>query len=370
MAGRTMALSVFRVRTRMHSSWYPAFLVLVWALVTQLPGGRALWQGIIYAVAGVLLFVVVMNLRQFVLNLLAVLIGMPLKNVTVFVFGGSSRVPKDATSPALELTMAGGGLVLNLLIAGVYQWLSLKESITSNLTIGPAVQWSAFFWYMLTLFHTLPGLPLEGGRVLLAVLWKTTGNYVLAASVVAWFGWGLGIASVAGGVALLVFARETVNGVLLALLGWVLQRGAAHTRDRVILLATLHNARARDVMSREFTSVAPGMSVRELVYDHALVTGRDDFAVAEEGRLLGVISVDRIRRIPRRRWRSTFVEDVMTPAGKVRTVQAGQSAAHVIEAMDQWRLNEVPVLAEGYLVGIVTRERLMRLARIRTELRV
>ncbi|MBF8304610.1 MAG: Peptidase [Dehalococcoidia bacterium] len=158
--------NALKVRMRIHASWYLAFILLIFVNVTQFPGDYPLWQRIAFGTAGIVVFFLTVVLRQFQLNLLAIHMGIPLRNVTLFTFGGATRVPRDTTRPGIELLMAGSGFVFNLIVAGILQWISLREPITSSPLIAALVQWSAFLWYILALFHLVPALPLEGGRML------------------------------------------------------------------------------------------------------------------------------------------------------------------------------------------------------------
>lgn len=359
--------SVLHVRTRVDLTWYVAFVLLIFVIVTQFPEDYPLWQRIAFGTAGIGVFFVTLSIRQFLLTLLAIRAGIPIKNVTLFVFGGAARIPGDVTHPALELTMAGYGVLFNLVIAGAFQWLSLEDSITSNPMVVVPVQWSAFFWYTLALLHLAPGFPLEGGRVLLAILWKRTRDYGRAVRISSWTGWVIGLIFGLGGVALLLLFRDTVNGLLLTFIGWALVGAATRSRHSATLLEALHNTKARDVMTREFPAIAPQTTLGQVVKDYSLVTGQHYFPVAEKGRLVGVVTLADINRIPREQRDSTLVEEIMAPVRKVATVRADQTAAHAIERMDQSRTDRLPVLERDEVIGVVVRDSLVSLARIRKE---
>ncbi|MDO8637778.1 MAG: CBS domain-containing protein [Dehalococcoidia bacterium] len=363
--------NALKVRMRIHASWYLAFILLIFVNVTQFPGDYPLWQRIAFGTAGIVVFFLTVVLRQFQLNLLAIHMGIPLRNVTLFTFGGATRVPRDTTRPGIELLMAGSGFVFNLIVAGILQWISLREPITSSPLIAALVQWSAFLWYILALFHLVPALPLEGGRILLAILWKSTGNYRIAVRISTSTGWGFGSLFILGGIAVFVFLQEAVNGLLLAFHGCVLLSAATQSRRWAKLYEALHNTRARDIMTREFPAIAPQTSLRQAVTNYSLVTGQDYFPVAEKGKFVGIITLAGINRIPRGEWDSTLVEEAMTPAMKVFTVMADQTATYTIEYMDQTGTHRVPVLdKKDEVIGVVIRDSLMNLARVRTEFRL
>ncbi|MDD5037963.1 MAG: CBS domain-containing protein [Dehalococcoidales bacterium] len=154
------------------------------------------------------------------------------------------------------------------------------------------------------------------------------------------------------------------------LVGWVLQSAATQSRLRVRRHEALQDFTARDIISRESPLITPDISLARLAHDFILVTGHHYFAVTDGGKLQGVVTMRQIKSIPPSRWGSTNVGKIMTPARKVKTALAGQSAASLLEQMDEFRLSEMPVIDKGEAIGIATRDRLTRLIKARAELRL
>ncbi|GAI48212.1 unnamed protein product, partial [marine sediment metagenome] len=119
--------------------------------------------------------------------------GIPVESVTLFVFGGVPQIAKEATSPILELLSAVVGLLSNLIIAGIFYVVYLVMAHGGNIIIDVLVQWLAFIFFMLALFHFIPAFPLDGGRILRALLWKATGNYERVTRIASWTGWSVGL---------------------------------------------------------------------------------------------------------------------------------------------------------------------------------
>jgi CBS domain-containing protein len=123
-------------------------------------------------------------------------------------------------------------------------------------------------------------------------------------------------------------------------------------------------------MSRDYPAVAAGITVGELVRGFVLPTGRRYFLVVDDGRLQGLVTLHNIRSVSQAEWETTLVNAVMTPAAELKTASPGQSALSVMEMMGKGDINQVPVVSDGQVVGVVARDNLLRFLRTRAELRV
>ena len=204
------------------------------AVVTQFSTAYPLWQRIMLGIAASLLFLAAITIREFVLSFIATSKGITVKRVTLFVFGGVSQIAKEATLPVLELLLAMAGMLSNLIIAGIFYVVYLILVHTGNIIVDVLVQWLAFIYFMLALFHFIPGFPLDGGRVLRALLWMATGDYERATRTASWTGWGIGLLFTIGGVLVLIITQQWFVGILLAFPGLVLQNAATHSRRQAV----------------------------------------------------------------------------------------------------------------------------------------
>ena len=221
---------IFRVYIRLHYTWFVAIILMAAAVVTQFSTFYPLWQRIALGIVASLLFLVVIAIREFVLNFVATRKGMTVKRVTLFVFGGVSQIPKESNLPALELLLAVVGLLSNVIIALIFYVLYFVLAYTGNVVVSVLIQWLAFIYFMLALFHFIPGFPLDGGRLLRAFLWMTTGNYERVTRITSWAGWSIGLLFTIGGILVLIITRQWFVGILLAFPGLVLQNAATYSR--------------------------------------------------------------------------------------------------------------------------------------------
>lgn len=220
----------FGFRVRLHYTWLVAFVLITAAVVTQFSTDYPLWQRIILGVIASLFFFVAIIIREFALSFIATHKGITVKRITLFVFGGVREVAKESTLPSLELLLAVAGMLSNLIIAGIFYGAYFGLVYIGNIIIDVLIQWLAFIYFMLALFHFIPGFPLDGGRVLRALLWKATGNYERTIRIASWIGWGIGVIFTIGGIIVVVFTQQWFVGIILAFPGLVLQNAATHSR--------------------------------------------------------------------------------------------------------------------------------------------
>ncbi|HEY86738.1 MAG TPA: hypothetical protein G4O06_01705 [Dehalococcoidia bacterium] len=225
---------ILRTRGRLHYTWFIAIILMSIAVTTQFSLLYPLWQRIVLGITASLFFLVIMTFREFILSLLATSRGIRIERVTLFVFGGAPQIVKETSLPSLELLLAVTGMLSNIIITMVFYIIYVMLAYSGNIIVNVLVQWLAFIFLMLTIIHFIPGLPLDGGRLLRALLWKNTGNYERATHITGWIGSSIGILGVIGGILVIILLRQWFEGVLLIFLGWVLQSAATYTRRQAI----------------------------------------------------------------------------------------------------------------------------------------
>jgi Zn-dependent protease/predicted transcriptional regulator len=353
----------------LHYTWALAIVLITAIMVTQFPSAYPLWQRLSLGLATGLIFLISVSIREFIINLTAISRGVPLKRTTLFVFGGVPQISKESTRPVLELLLAATGLLSNLLIAGLFYGIYSALVNAGSIVTAGLIQWLAFIYFMLFLFHFIPALPLDGGRILRAVLWQTTGNYERATLIASWSGWCIGLLFIAGGVLLLFAEFQWVNGLALAGAGWVLLTAAAQSRRQAVLRKALQKVQAQDIMTKEHPLISPQFTISQLIRDYILVSGQRYCLVGEGGKWQGAVTMSAIKRVRKRR-RGSHIGKIMTPASELETAHPQQSAAILLDHMDEQGIDHMPVLEGNKVIGIVARDSLIRLAQSRAELKM
>jgi Zn-dependent protease len=356
-----------RIRLKLHGGWAIAFFLIAAVVVTQFPEAYLLWQRVVLGIAAALIFFAALGIREVILNFLALSRGIPEKRVTLFVFGGVSQLSEEETLPVIELLLAMAGLLVNLIIAGILYGIYSLLVTGGTTMLSALILWSAFLYFMLSLFHFIPAFPLDVGRLLRALLWKLTGSYNRATNITSWAGEVVGLLLIAGGIAVLVLTQQWFNGLTLIFVGWVLHTAALQSRRSVTLRRALRGVKARDMVARDCGVISRQLKLSRLVRDYIQANGQCYFVVARGAKLQGVVSLPNVKKVPKKRRRSTTISEIMTPVSELRTAQAEQPAARLLEQMNEWQLDYMPVLEEGRVIGIVLRDSLLRLVKTRLE---
>lgn len=306
--------------------------------------------------------------------------GIPVSSITLFIFGGIARIEDEPKSPKDELLMAAAGPIVSIAIGlvatlGAYALAGdALERIDSAApmssapmqamhAVGPVATlllWLGPINIMLGLFNLVPGFPLDGGRVARSIAWWFTGDLVKATRwaagagrVFAWLLMGLGVVQLLTGGA--------VEGVWLVLIGWFLNNAAQSSYAQVLMRRALDDVPVTRIMYTRVGTLSPEVSVETFVRDHLLATDQECWPVAvDDGRLLGLVTMDDVRRVPQERWPLTPVVDIMTPADELDVVSPSTDAEQALRLLSRRDVEQLPVLEGGRVLGFVRRRDLVR----------
>jgi CBS domain-containing protein len=220
---------------------------------------------------------------------------------------------------------------------------------------------------ILGIFNLVPAFPLDGGRLLRALLWAITGNLLKATRWAAgagrgfaWLLMGLGVA-MALGLRVPVFGTGFVSGIWLILIGWFLSNAAQMSYQQVLHRDVLRGVPVTRLMYARVDRVPPELSVQALVEEGILHSDQRAFPVVENERLVGLVCLDDVRRVPREHWADRTVREVMTPADRLATVGPEDDALHALKVLSEREVNQVPVVVEdGRVVGVVRRQDIVK----------
>jgi CBS domain-containing protein len=289
--------------------------------------------------------------------------GLVVQRVTLFVFGGVSEIEGEPAFPGTALRVAVAGpltsFALAALSAGVASLSSGVDVVAAPATVLARLN------VVLGLFNLLPGHPLDGGRVLHAVTWLATGDRARATLLSARTGRWVSLGIVSLGVLLLV--QGAAVGLWLVIIGWFQHSTAVATAEKLLLQRAPAGVTVGQVMSGGGVRVRPGVALDRLVADQVLGYGERCVLVADDGRLRGLVTLRDLRALPRERWGAVGVEAVMRPAERLITTTPEEQLLVAVRKMDDARVAQLPVLAGGVLVGLLTREQVLRRVRARLE---
>jgi len=219
----------------------------------------------------------------------------------------------------------------------------------------------------LAIFNMVPGFPLDGGRVLRGLIWWITGNAKRATTIAARVGQVIAFLMILYGV-MQFFSGAGFNGLWVAFIGWFLLSASRESYAQMVISESLRGLHVRDVMSRDYLVVDAYSNLQTFAEDHLMRTGRRFFVVTLNGQPEGIITPAAIAAVPRARWPYTTVADVMQPLDRVRTVRADTPITDALELMGSQDLNQLPVVADGSLIGVISRAHVLQLIQTRTQL--
>lgn len=370
LAGSGISIGrLFGVELRLDYSWFVIFALVAWMLAGgHFPMMYQGWSTATYWMVGVLtslVFFASVVAHELAHSTVSRSVGVPVRSITLFIFGGMASLDREPDRPRDELLIAAAGPVASLVLAGLFAALGRLTDPTAP--IGAAATWLGWINLSLALFNLIPGFPLDGGRVLRAVVWGATHDLRSATRIAAAVGRVVAFAFIFWGVAR-VFAGDVAGGVWIVLIGWFLDSAAAQSWRDIALRDLLAGYTVRDVLMTDCPHIPLDATLDAVVDQQVLPSGRRCFPVVEGGALRGLLTLHRIKEVARERWASTRAGDAMIPREELKTVHPEDSLSAVLDRMTTEDVNQFPVMDDGRLVGMVARDGLLRFIQLRTEL--
>ncbi len=372
MGGAFSLGRIFGIQFRIHYSWFVIFLLITVSLSWQyFPYTYPEWSMTTYWLTGTgtsLLFFTSVVAHELAHSLVGRANGIPVKSITLFLFGGVAHMTREATRHGAEFKMALAGPVASLVIGGIFFLLHLLLQGISE-PVAALAFWLARINAVLALFNLIPGFPLDGGRVFRSLLWRFTGNYKRATRVAVEVGRGVGYLFIAGGVVLMfLYPKNWFNGLWLAFIGLFLSYMATASYRQAQWQAALQGVRAADVMTTTCPVISPDVTISRLVQDYIYLSGHRCFLVTDGGELRGILTLRNIKSVDQRSWDRTSVGDIMTPSARLKVAQPDEEVLSVFEQMEEYGISQMPVVSEGRIIGLVVRDDIIRLLYTRSRL--
>jgi Zn-dependent protease/predicted transcriptional regulator len=350
------------IEVRIDSSWAVIALLITYTMYLQvarvyedISAGEAVWIGVLSAV----LFFGSVLVHELAHALVAQARGIRVQDITLFLFGGATRAKVDSRGPGDEFLIALVGPLTSGLLAGLFGIVaSLGRDLLSRPLAG-TLGYLAWTSRPLAAFNLVPGFPLDGGRLLRAAIWKTTGSLGRATQIASMAGQAVGWLLVAAGVASLL-AGDLAGGIWFAFIGWFLVQAARSSYQELQLQQLLRGVEAEDVMAADLVRIPPELSLQEAVDDYFMRYDHGAFPVEEQGRTIGLLTLRGIRRVPREQWPTHRVRDHMVPLSDQVVVAPDARMDGVLGKLQDSQANRVLVAQDGEVVGIITPSDLTR----------
>lgn len=289
----------------------------------------------------------------------------PVRGITLFIFGGVAQLEKEASSPGAEFRIAIIGPLVSLALAAIFGGLWLLDQHIPLLA-APSI-WLARINLILAVFNMIPGFPLDGGRVLRAILWHYTGNAHRSTQIAAFTGQLIAFGFIGFGF-FIALSGNFFNGLWLAFIGWFLQNAAAASSAQSNMQQSLQGVTVRQAMNHHFPLVPGILSLNQLIEEQVLNGGHRYFIVGEEDQPRGMLTLTDITALPQRKWRYTTTEQVMKPLKTLISVEPDMDLTRALQVMNEANVAQVPVVENGKLIGVLARDRVLHYLHLRLQL--
>jgi len=286
--------------------------------------------------------------------------GIKVKSITLFLFGGIAAIEEESKTPgeAFQVAIAGPSVSIALFVLLALLSQALPASSLTRVMITDLARINL----VLAIFNLIPGLPLDGGQVLKAAVWKVTGNRFQAVRWAARAGQFLGWLAIAAGIALDFVTGELVSGLWLVLLGWFgIRHASAYDRITTVQEALLQLV-AADAMTRDFRVVDADQTLRSFADLYLLETTTPQlYFAASDGRYRGMVSVDDLRLVERSEWESQTLHSILHPLTEIPTITESTPLVEVINRLEAQQLPQLTVLSPaGAVAGLIDRGDIVR----------
>jgi Zn-dependent protease/predicted transcriptional regulator len=356
---------------RIDSSWLFIFVLVTWGLAqhyfpSRYPQWSPIYSLLIGLAASLLLFSSVLA-HELTHSLVARGRGEKVRSITLFLFGGVAEIADEPKTSAKEFMIAIAGPLSSLLIAAFFfgVWLAMRGvsepivALTGYLSLINAI---------LAVFNMIPGFPLDGGRVLRAIVWGISGDVKLATRVASVSGQVIAFLLIFFGIAQ-ILRGFFVNGIWAALIGWFLHSAAVRGYRQVLIKESLKEVRAEDLMDTSFESIDGVLTVQELIEDYILRKKARSFLITERGALAGIVCLEDVKVIPAEKRATTTVGEIMTPRDGLEVVSPGTDGNKILAKLSNGKVHQVPVIERGKIKGLVCRADILDYLHLHSNLR-
>lgn len=353
-----------------HMSWFIILVLLTWSLAQSwfaqyFPDWSMMRYWVAAFISALLLFICVL-IHELAHALVARTSGQTVKDITLFIFGGVANIEEDMKHPGVDFRVAIAGPIASFLLAGVTFLLALPLR-GSNTTTEAVLDYLIISNLLLGAFNLLPGFPLDGGRVLRSIIWMVTGNFRRATRIASYTGQACAYLFILLGI-VEFFRGNFFNGLWVAFIGWFLLNAAQTINNQVELQSALRGVLVKQVMDSHPITVPANISVQKLVNEYFLPQGLHAAPVTHGDYLAGLITLSDIMQIERERWSYTPVGHVMRLAEQISTATANQPLLEVLQIMGTQNINQIPIVQDGRLIGLLSREAIIRYLQVRQAL--
>ncbi|MDP2638141.1 MAG: site-2 protease family protein [Candidatus Levybacteria bacterium] len=368
---------LFEIEITIDPSWLFIFLLVTWNLAfgvfPQLQPQWGLPLQLAVGIATSILFFASVLVHEMAHSLVAKARGLPIKRITLFLFGGVSNLEREPESAKTEFLMAVVGPITSIALGFLLLFLggqTMQNGLNPAMipdSLSPAISpiqtlllWLGPINIVLGLFNLLPGFPLDGGRIFRSLIWSITKNLRTSTRIAAFVGQAIGFIFIFLGISMVFgiqvpFFGTGLGGLWIAFIGWFLTSAASSSYQQVVLRDLLGDVPVSKIMRNDISPVSPSLSINQLVDEYMIGTDKHVFPVMSNSRLEGIICLEDIQKISRDKWSEKKVKDVMTSYKKLDIANLSDTVSVALEKITKNDIGQVPVVENNKFLGMLSR---------------
>jgi Zn-dependent protease/CBS domain-containing protein len=365
---------IFGIEIGLHYSWLIIAVLIALSLSQYFAEAHPDWNGSVIwtmAIVTALLFFLSIVIHELSHAAIARRNNLPVKSITLFALGGVAEIEKEAENAKTEFWMGISGpitsAVIGLICLGISYLLGWVPMSEPNTPLMAMLVWLGYINLGLAIFNMLPGFPMDGGRVFRGIVWAITGNRIKATRIASLTGQFLALSFIILG--LITFFRGSgFSGLWIAFIGWFLLNAAKATYAQEAITQQLAGLLVSDVMNQDCPVVDSRINLETFVEDNLLRTGQRCFVVVENETPVGLITSHEVKNIERKLWGFKLVTDAMKPLEHIQVVNPETPVIEALEIIGREDVNQLPVVSNGQLKGIISRDRILNYLLTKQEL--
>lgn len=362
---------IIGIQIRVHYSWFVIFGIVTFSLATAyFPGEYQSKSPVLYWIPAIFTAFVLFSsvlIHELAHSYIAIRNGIEIRSINLFIFGGVAELTGEPKTAMAEMKIAAAGPLTSIIIGSFFFLVETLFGPGLRIEILSPVKYLKFINFALAFFNLVPGFPLDGGRLLRAILWKTSGDIKQATKTASRFGRGFAYLLIFFGV-FLAFSGQFLSGLWLIFIGFFLDQASKSSYQQLLLRETLTGVKIADIMTKEIVSINGDILLKSLIDDYFLKYRYSSYPVTDGESVIGLISIKNVKDVPGDRWGNTRANEAMMPIGDSLVAKPEEEAVLVLNRMLKEGVSKVVVVKEGRLLGLLTLQDIMRLFKIKTDL--
>jgi Zn-dependent protease/CBS domain-containing protein len=370
-------------------SWLLIFALISWSLASSFGQVHPEWTGPMQwglAISAALLFFASVLAHELAHALVARTMGVPVRNITLFLFGGVADIQREPKSPFAELAITIVGPLTSFILGGIFLAIGIGSFAFNNIPlvtpaaflsqagpIGTIFIWLGSINILVALFNLIPGFPLDGGRIVRSALWALTNDLNKATrwaaglgQIVAWVLILSGISMIFG-VVIPFLGTGFVNGIWIMFIGWFLQNAAVQSYRKVVVQDILEDVPVKQMMYTDVPMVKAGVTVQNLIDNYIMKTDNLAFVVFDGDNMVGLVTIDDIRKVDPESRSQTLIQSIMTPSQKLVVVAPEEQASDAFQRLQSEDISQLPVVNGNKIVGLLRRKDIVRWLQVQSQ---